>query len=119
MAAHTTVADYTAALPDGLRATARALVAVVEEALPGAGALWHGHPTWSLGAKPGRSPVCYIKAYSSYVTLGLWRGRALADPSGRLEPGAGEMAQVRLRSPGDVDAALFSDWLSRARALEG
>jgi hypothetical protein len=67
MAAHTTVADYTAALPDGLRATARALVAVVEEALPG----------------------------------------------------AGEMAQVRLRSPGDVDAALFSDWLSRARALGG
>ncbi|GAA0974495.1 DUF1801 domain-containing protein [Nocardiopsis tropica] len=119
MAAHTTVADHTAALPDGLRAAARALVAVVEEALPGTGALWHGHPAWSLGAEPGLSPACYVRGCSSYVTLGLWRGKEPAAPSGRPEPGARGTAQVRLRSPEDVDAALFADRLSRARALEG
>jgi len=119
MARYETVADYVAALPDTRRATTDALLPIVEGALPGAGAIWHGHPTWGLGAKPGQSPVCYVKAYSSYVTLGFWRGRALTDPSGRLESGAREMAQVRLRSPEDVDSTLFTDWLSQARDLEG
>jgi len=119
MAQHDTVTDYAAALPDTQRAITDALLPIIEKALPGADALWHGHPVWSLGAKPGQSPVCYVKPHSSYVTLGFWRGQALTDPSGRLEPGTREMAQVRLRSPEDVDPALFTDWLSQARDLDG
>ncbi len=25
--------------------------------------VWHGHPVWSVGSDPGRSPVCLLKAY--------------------------------------------------------
>lgn len=43
----------------------------------------------------------------------------MADPSGRLEAGAREMAQVKLRAPEDVDTELLTDWLAQARDLEG
>ncbi|KJK57486.1 DUF1801 domain-containing protein [Saccharothrix sp. ST-888] len=118
MSKPTSVEEYLAALAEPLREVGEKARAVVDEALPGvAGALWHGHPTWSLGAAPGRNPVCFVKAYSSYVTFGLWRGQAVADPSGRLEPGAREMASVKLRGLADIDAGLFADWLRQASEL--
>ncbi|MFE1287715.1 DUF1801 domain-containing protein [Streptomyces sp. NPDC058751] len=92
---------------------------VVDSALPAdSGALWHGHPTWSLGDKPGRTPVCLLKAYTSYVTFGLWRGQDVADPSGRLVAGARRMASVKLSRADEVDPTLFSAWLRHAVALE-
>ncbi len=51
------------------------------------------------------------------MTFGFWRGQELTDPSGRLEPGAQRMAGLKLRTPSDIDPALFADWLSQARAL--
>ena len=33
----------------------------------------------------------------------LWCGQTITDPPSRLEPGAREMAQVKLRTPADVD----------------
>ena len=87
-------------------------------ALPGAGAVWHGHPVWSLGPAPGKSPVCYLKAYAGHVAFGLWRGQEIDDPSGRLTAGARTMASVKLRTAADVDAELFADWLAWSRDLE-
>jgi hypothetical protein len=72
---------------------------------------------WSLGPTPGKSPICHFKACSGHVTFGFWQGQQITDPSGRLEPGAREMAAVKLRGPADVDAELFADWLRQARAL--
>ncbi|WP_405013861.1 DUF1801 domain-containing protein [Kitasatospora sp. NBC_01539] len=114
MPAFATVDAYLASLPEARRATTDALLPIIEAVLPGRGAVWHGHPVWSLGPKPGVSPVCHLKAYDAYVTFGLWRGRAVTDPSGRLAANAQEMASVRLRTPADVDAALFTDWLRQA-----
>ncbi|MFF3612384.1 DUF1801 domain-containing protein [Streptomyces sp. NPDC002580] len=92
---------------------------VIDSVLPdGSGAIWHGHPTWSLGDRPGRTPVCLLKAYTSHVTFGLWRGQEVADPSGRLVAGARQMASVKLGRSEDVDPALFSEWLRHAVALE-
>ncbi|WP_328450564.1 DUF1801 domain-containing protein [Streptomyces sp. NBC_00386] len=92
---------------------------VIDSALPDdSGALWHGHPTWSLGDKPGRAPVCLLKASTSYVTFGLWRGQDVADPSGRLVAGARRMASVKLGRADEIDPALFSAWLRHAIALE-
>ncbi len=119
MARFAAVEDYVAALPEPLREIGEKLLPLIEEVLPGAGAVWHGHPVWSLGPAPGKQPVSYIKAYSAHVTFGLWRGQEIDDPSGRLEPAARVMAAVKLRSVDDIDAELFIDWLRRARDLEG
>ncbi|MFJ1703222.1 DUF1801 domain-containing protein [Kitasatospora sp. NPDC088346] len=114
----TTPDEYLATLPAAQRRITDSLRPLIDAALPGAGALWHGHPVWSLGAAPGRNPVCHLKAYPDHVTFGFWRGQELSDPSGRLAPGARRMAAVKLRDPSDLDAGLFADWLRQARALE-
>ncbi|MFD9124875.1 DUF1801 domain-containing protein [Kitasatospora sp. NPDC059571] len=113
----TTVDAYLAALPAERQETARALLPLVEQVIPGAGAVWHGHPVWGLGPTPGKAPVCFLKAYTSYVTFGLWRGQEVEDPSGRLAAGARTMASVRLGSPDEIDAELFADWLRQAVRL--
>jgi hypothetical protein len=110
--------SYVAALPESQRPTVEKLLSIIESVLPGAGAIWHGHPMWSLGPAPGKSPVCLVKPYASYVTFALWRGQELNDSAGRLEPGSKTMAGVKLRSVEDIDANLFTDWLRQARALE-
>jgi len=115
----TTIDEYLAALPEPLREVGAKARDLVDVALPDVGsALWHGHPTWSAGAAPGKAPVCFLKAYTSYVTFGFWRGRAVDDPSGRFAPGAREKASVKLYGLADVDAVLFTGWLHQALALE-
>lgn len=114
-----TITDYFAALDAPLREIGEKLRAVVDEAVPGTtGAMWHGHPTWSAGDKPGRTPVCLVKAYRTHVTFGLWRGQDVTDPSGRLVPGARRMASVKLTAVEEIDPALFADWLRQAHELE-
>jgi hypothetical protein len=114
-----TVEEYFASLPETLRPIAERLLPIVDGELPGAGAVWHGHATWSLGEAPGKSPVCLVKGYPSYLTFSFWKGQAIDDPSGRLEAGAQQMAGVKLRSVDDLDAELFTRWLRQARSLEG
>jgi hypothetical protein len=117
MAKFATVDEYLAAQPEALRAVAGTLVPVIEAVLPGTGAMWHGHPVWSIGTAPGKNPVCLVKAYPAYLTFGIWRGRELADDSGRLDT-TGGMAHVKLRGVTDIDVDLFTGWLTRARELE-
>ena len=79
MPAFATVSDYLDSLPAAQREITDALLPLVEAALPGAGAVWHGHPVWSLGPAPGKSPVCYLKAYGGHVAFGH-ADRAIVDP---------------------------------------
>lgn len=117
MAKYATIEEYVAAQPAALQSICQALIPLVDAALPGTGALWQGHPVWSLGARPGQRPVCLVKAYASHVTVGFWRGREIADASGRMDTGSG-MAHVKVRTLADVDPDLFADWLKQARDLE-
>ncbi|WP_066373285.1 DUF1801 domain-containing protein [Herbidospora mongoliensis] len=110
----TTIDEYVATLPELQRDLALRLLPLIETAFPGAGAVWHGHPVWSRGDRPGKDPVCFIKSYPSHLTFGLWHGQRVADPSGRLAPGSREMASVKLRDPGDLDPGLFGEWLAQA-----
>lgn len=104
------VDDYLATLPDTLRSTAEALRAVIDAGLPDAVArVWHGHPVWL----DGKTPVAGLKAYTRYVTFLLWRGQEVDDPTGRLNPGSGDMASVRLTSPAEIDTAAFTNWLKQ------
>ncbi|GLZ77613.1 hypothetical protein Afil01_24200 [Actinorhabdospora filicis] len=114
----TTVNDYAATLPAHQREITDILLPIIEAELPGAGALWHGHPVWSLGIKPGQRTVCLVKAYPKNVTFGFFRGQDFTDPSGRLKPGARRMAAVKLTSADEVDAETFTAWLRAARDLE-
>ena len=117
MAKFANVDEYLASLSGPLRDIGEKLAPVIDAVLPGAGAVWQGHPVWSLGAAPGKNPVCLLKAYTSYVTFGFWRGREITDPSGRMDTSGG-MAHVKLRTTDDVDSELFTDWLKQARELE-
>ena len=112
-----TVTEYVHSLPENQREIAARLLDLIDDALPGTGALWHGHPVWSLGSAPGKQPVCLVKAYPAHVTFGFWRGQEIDDPSGRLEAGARGMANVKLRGTDDLDDVLFTTWLRRAREL--
>ncbi|MBB5800954.1 hypothetical protein F4560_000722 [Saccharothrix ecbatanensis] len=112
-----TVAEYVHSLPEKQREIAVRLLDLIEDALPGTGAVWHGHPVWSLGPTPGKQPVCLVKAYPAHVTFGFWRGQEIEDLSGRLEPGA-RMAALKLRSTDDVNDDLFTAWLRQALELE-
>ncbi|MGA6161179.1 DUF1801 domain-containing protein [Amycolatopsis magusensis] len=114
-----TVEAYRDSLPAAQRDLLGKLLPLIDAEFPGAGAVWHGHPVWSLGAKPGQSPVCFVKAYAGHVSFGFWQGQALTDPSGRLTAGAREMASVKLREVADLDSALFAGWLRQARELAG
>jgi hypothetical protein len=115
VAGYATVDAYLAALPEPLAATAAETRKVIDAHLEGASsAIKWSHPTWSLGKRP----VCYLKAASKHVTFGFWRGASIGDPSGRLETSGEVMAHVKLRTPDDVDADLFADWLRQARDLE-
>lgn len=82
--------NYLTELDAPLREVGQRVHAVVEAALPEAtGALWHGHPVWGLGDRPGRQPVCLLKAQSTYVTFGLWRGRTSPTRPGGSCPARG------------------------------
>ena len=114
MAKHATVDAYIAALPPELAAVAERARRVVDTHLPEASsAIKWAIPTWSLG----KEPICYLKAASKHVTLGFWHGAAIKDPSRRLETSGDVMAHAKLRTPADVDEALFKSWLAQAHAL--
>lgn len=116
MAKIATIDDYLDTLKEPLRQIGAELRRVIDAGLPRAQALmWHGHPTWKIDG----TPIAFLKGYTSYVTFGLFRGQLLSDSSGRLEPGAREMASIKLRSVDELDRLLFIDWLHQARQLDG
>jgi hypothetical protein len=105
------VDDYIAALPEPLRGAAAEARSVIDAEL-GEGVIWHGHPVWMSGT----TPVALLKAYTAFVTFGLFQGGLVDDPSGRLVPAARRMASVRLRAAADVDEALFTGWIRDAQS---
>jgi hypothetical protein len=107
-----TVDAYLSAVPGHLGPIAESMHKTISAALPDAEAkLWHAAPTWLLHS----NPVCYLKAYGTAVTFGLFRGDAVRDSSGRLLLNGRGMGQVKLTDPSDVDSQLFTDWLHQAR----
>lgn len=111
-----TVAEYLSAQPQPVCDIGHVVAGIVDEELPDAVAsLWHGHPTWRIG----KAPVAAVRAYTRHVTLALWRGATVEDPSGRLAGADGSApATVKLRNLDDVDPELFASWLRQAAGVE-
>jgi hypothetical protein len=110
------VDEYISALATGERVVAERLQELLDEQLPEATAqLWHAHPVWMAGS----TPIAGFKAYPKYVTLMLWGGKRMSDPSSRLEASAGttDLASVKFAHVDEIDDDLVRDWLSQAAAL--
>ena len=92
--ASTPVTTYVSGLAEPLRDVATRLVELLDAGLDGRdGVMWHGHPVWM----DGKTPVAGFKAFPKYVTVLLWQGQRIDDPTGGTsEPSAA----TRLMQPG-------------------
>ncbi|WP_167137329.1 DUF1801 domain-containing protein [Diaminobutyricimonas sp. TR449] len=111
-----TVDEYISALATPQRVVAGRLQDLLDEQLPTATAqLYHAHPVWM----EGKTPIAGFKAYPRWVTLMLWSGKRMSDPSGRLEASAGstDLASVKFAHVDEIDDDLVRDWLTQAAAL--
>ncbi len=112
----TTIDEYIAALEEPLASIAKRLRSSLDKGLPElTAAVWHGHPVWMRD----RTPIAGFKAYPRYVTVMLWRGGEIVDPTGQLMPaGTGQMTAIRYRSVGEIDHTQVVSWLMDVAALE-
>ena len=89
MAKFSTIEEYVASLAEPLRAAAEQARLVIEAELPGAGAIWHGQPVWSLGPPPERlRSACSRATRHMSPSESGGAGRSLTRPVGWL-PAAG------------------------------
>ncbi len=73
-----------------------------------------GNPCYEK--KSGR--VVYIASMSDkYVTLGLWNGANLTDPTGRIEGTGAKMRHVKVRSMEEIDREQFAAWVRETVTL--
>ena len=76
-----------------------------------------GSIKWAQPVYEQHGPFAYVKAFTTAVNFGFWRGADLTDPDGALEGTGDRMRHVKLRSPEDVDAKRFTAWVKEAVAL--
>ncbi len=108
-----TVADYLAGLGGWQRAVAGRLRTLVKGAAPDAvESIKWGQPVFEVNG-----PFCYLRAFSTSVNFGFWRGADLADPHRLLQGTGGKMRHVKLSGPGDLDAAALRSLVKQAVAL--
>ena len=108
-----TIDAYAKALNDWRGDVVRELDALVRKAAPKA----TGTIKWAQPVYEQNGPFAYVKAFSSAVNFGFWRGADLSDPDGALEGTGDRMRHVKIRSAEDVDLARFTAWVEEAVAL--
>lgn len=104
---------YAKDLDDWRGDVVRELDALVRKAAPGAtGSIKWAQPVYEL-----QGPFASLKAFTSAVNFGFWRGADLTDPDGALEGTGDRMRHVKIRSAEDVDLERFTAWVKEAVAL--
>ena len=61
---------------------------------------------WSQPCYGKVKDVCYISGAKDHITFGFFRGTELDDPHGRLQGTGKRMRHVKIKDPGNVDAAV-------------
>lgn len=113
MGAHS-VQEYLEEVESELRPVAEEVRRIIRHELPDSDeAIKWSQPTYRVAGKH----VAYLAATKKYVTFGLTQGRALDDPTDRLEGGGQQMAHVKLASLDDIDEQQFRAWLRQAAGL--
>jgi hypothetical protein len=110
-----TIDAYAKGLDDWRGDVVRELDALVRKAAPKA----TGSIKWAQPVYEQNGPFAYVKAFSSAVNFGFWRGTDLSDPDGALEGTGDRMRHVKIRSAEDVDLDRFTAWVKEAVALNG
>jgi hypothetical protein len=104
---------YAKSLGDWRGDVVRELDALVRKAAPGtSGSIKWAQPVYEL-----QGPFAYVKAFTTAVNFGFWRGADLSDPDGALEGTGDRMRHVKIRSAEDVDPERFTAWVKEAVAL--
>ena len=104
---------YAKSLDDWRGDVVRELDALVRTAAPGTtGSIKWAQPVYEL-----HGPFAYVKAFTTAVNFGFWRGADLRDPDGALEGTGDRMRHVKIRSAEDVDPTRFTAWVKEAVAL--
>lgn len=111
--AASTIDAYAKDLDDWRGEVVRELDTLVRKAAPEA----TGTIKWAQPVYEQNGPFAYVKAFSSSVNFGFWRGTDLTDPEGALEGTGDRMRHVKIRSAEDVDLARFTAWVKEAVAL--
>lgn len=113
--AATTIDEYTKGLGDWRGEVVGELDALIRRAAPNA----TGSIKWAQPVYEQDGPFAYLKAFSTTVNFGFWRGADLSDPDGLLEGTGDRMRHVKIRSAEDVDKSRFAAWVKEAVALNG
>jgi hypothetical protein len=111
--AEKTIEGYIASKPVPLSQVLAQIDAIVRKAAPKAtGTIKWAQPVYELNG-----PFAYMKASSTHVTFGFWRGTELSDPKRLLEGDGDRMKHVTVASPADVRATQFTAWVKEAVRL--
>lgn len=111
--AQKTIEGYIASKNGALADVLRQIDAIVRTAAPKATA----EIKWAQPVYSQDGPLAYLKASSTHVTFGFWRGVELTDPKGLLEGDGDRMRHVRVASTADVRRSQFTAWVKEAVRL--
>ena len=113
MAKQKTTSAWMVSLEPTLREIAEALVQCLMDADPELNdSIKWGNPVYE---KQGM--VCYLAATKSYVSLGFFKGTALADSEGFLEGTGKKMCHVKVRNLSDIRSELLTNMVREAVTL--
>lgn len=105
---------FLAPLEGPLGATARAACAKLRSLLPGAHETVEGGDV-GFGVAPGYKGLVFsLTPTATHVTLGVWNGASLPDPTGLLEGKGSVHRHVKLQSKLDVDRPALERLLREA-----
>ncbi|HEX6581580.1 MAG TPA: DUF1801 domain-containing protein [Actinomycetota bacterium] len=105
-----TIDEYAEALGDWRGEVVGELDALIRRAAPKA----TGSIKWAQHVYEQDGPFAYVKAFTSAVNFGFWRGADLTDTEGRLEGTGDRMRHVKIRTPEDFDKARSTAWVKEA-----
>lgn len=108
-----TVEAYIESLPPDQAKIVSAVRAIILKAAPEAEESFK----WAQPVYESGGPFCYIKAFTSAVNFGFWRGVDLDDPNGRLEGSGQKMRHVRIEDLSQIDEKAFAAFVTQAVRL--
>ncbi len=72
---------------------------------------------WAEPVYESGGPVCWMKAHKAHVTLGFWRGAALAGLDPRMESSGTKMGHIKLRGVAEIDPEQIARLVGAGMAL--
>lgn len=109
----TNVDQYIASLSADHAAIVSELRGIIKKAAPKATEAYK----WAQPVYESNGPMIWIKAYTSYVNIGFWRGTELQDKYGLLAGDGTRMRHVKLQAVKDIKKGALTDYIKQALKL--